>query len=102
MVYESKGNGTIGSGNYFAYAINENYFKEISLGIGVGDYSLVKFLPKEAKKIDNVESINNYNILFDNKEKFITVYKNNKIIHKKQINSNYFNIEFDGGFYIKE
>ena len=101
LVYESNGNGGIGNSNYFAYAINENYCKEISLGIAIGDYSLVEYLPKNSKKIDNIENINDYNISFDSNEKYITIYKNNKLIHKKQINPNYYNISFDGGFYIK-
>ena len=100
LVYKSDGNGGIGDSNNFAYAINENYVKEISLGIATGDYSLVKYLPKESKKIDNVENINNYNVSLDNNEKYIIIYKNNKLIHKKRINPNYYNISFDGGFCI--
>ena len=100
LVYESNGNGGISDSKKFAYAINENYIKEISLGIGVGNYSLERYLPKKAKKIDNIESVNNYKIFLDSKEKYITIYKNNKLIHKKRINSNYSNIDFDGGFYI--
>ncbi len=100
LVYKSNGNGGIDDSNHFAYAINENYFEEISLGLATGDYSLVKYLPKKSKKIDNIENINNYNVSLDNNEKYITIYKNNKLIHKKQINPNYYNISFDGGFYI--
>ena len=100
LVYKSNGNGGIGDSNNFAYAINENYFKEISLGIATGDYSLEKYLPKKSKKIDNIENIKNYNVSLDNNEKYIKIYKNNKLIHKKQINPNYYNISFDGGFYI--
>ncbi len=100
LVYKSNGNGGIGDSHNFAYAINENYFKEISLGIATGDYSLAKYLPKKSKKIDNIENINNYNVSLDNNEKYITIYKNNKLIHRKQINPNYYNISFDGGFYI--
>ena len=99
LVYKSNSNGGIGDSNNFAYAINENYCEEISLGIAIGDYSLGKYLPKKAKKIDNIPNINNYNVSLDN-EKYITIYKNNKLIHKKQINPNYSNINFDGGFYI--
>ena len=99
LVYKSNGNGGIGDSNNFAYAINENYCEEISLGIAIGDYSLVKYLPKKSKKIDNVENINDYSVSLDN-TKYIIIYKNNKLIHKKQINSNYSNINFDGGFYI--
>ena len=101
LLYKSNGNGGIGDSNNFAYAINENYIKEISLGIAIGDYSLVKYLPKKFKKIDNIENINNYNVSLDNNEKYISIYKNNKLIHKKQINPSYFNISFDGGFYKK-
>ena len=100
LVYKSHGNGGIGDSNNFAYAISENYFKEISLGIAIGDYSLEKYLPKKSKEIDNIENINNYNVFLDNNEKYITIYKNNKLIHRKQINQNYYNIDFDGGFYI--
>ena len=100
LVYKSNGNGGIDDSNHFAYAINENYFEEISLGLATGDYSLVKYLPKKSKKIDNIENINNYNVSLDNNEKYITIYKNNKLIHVKRINPNYFNITFDGGFYI--
>ena len=101
LVYNSHGNGGIGDIKYFAYAVNEKYCKEISLGIQVGDYSLIRFLPEKAKKIDNIEDISNlsnYNIPFSSNEKYISVYKNGKCIHKKQLNSSYFNIDFDGGF----
>lgn len=100
LVYKSNGNGGIGDTNNFAYAINEDYVQEISLGIAIGDYSLVSYLPKKAKKIDDIKNINNYNISFDNNEKYITIYKNNKLIHKEQVNPQYYNISFDGGFYI--
>lgn len=100
LVYRSNGNGGIGDSEEFAYAINDNYCKEISLGVATGDYSLKGYLPKKAKKIDNIENISNYDIFFDSQENYITIYKNNKLIHKEQINNNYFNIEFDGGFYI--
>ncbi len=100
LVYRSNGNGGIGDSKEFAYAINDNYCKEISLGVATGDYSLERYLPKKAKKIDNIENISNYNIVFDIQENYITIYKNNKLIHKEQINNNYFNIDFDGGFYI--
>ena len=104
LVYNSRGNGGFGNSMEFAYAINEKYCEEISLGIGVGDYSLVEYLPKKAKKIDNIKDISNlgnYNIPFNSNDKYISVYKNGKLIHKKQLNSSYFNIGFDGGFYIK-
>ncbi len=103
LVYNSQGNGGFGDSKEFAYAINERYCEEISLGIGVEDYSLVKYLPKKAKKIENIEDISNlsnYNIHFSNNDKYISVYKNGKIIHKEQLNSIYFNIDFDGGFCI--
>lgn len=100
LVYKSNGNGGINDSNNFAYAINEKYCKEISLGIAIGDYSLAKFLPKKSKKIANIENIKNYNVSLD--KKYIIIYQNNKIIHKKQINPNYSNINFDGGFYINK
>ncbi len=103
LVYNSSGNGGFGNSTEFAYAINEKYCEEISLGIGNGDYSLVEYLPKKAKKIDNIKDISNlgnYDIHFDSNDKYISVYKNGKLIHKEQLNSSYFNIDFDGGFYI--
>ena len=103
LVYNSRGNGGFGDSKNFAYAINEKYCEEISLGIGVGDYSLVEYLPKKAKKIDNIKDISNlgnYDISFSNNDKYISVYKNGKLIHEEQLNSSYFNIDFDGGFYI--
>ncbi len=100
LVYKSSGNGGIGDSKNFAYAINENYAQEISLGIAIGDYSLIKYLPKKAKEISNIEDIKDYSISLDNNEKYITIYKNNKLIHREKIDSNYSNISFDGGFYI--
>ena len=100
LIYKSRGNGGLGNNNEFAYAINENYCKEISLGIAEGNYSFGRYLPKKAKKIDNINKLNNYNISLDSEGKYIIVYKNSKIIHKEKINPNYFNIDFDGGFYI--
>ena len=105
LVYNSSGNGGIGDGKEFAYAINEKYCKEVSLGIKVGDYSLERYLPKKAQKIDNIEDISNssnYNIPFSSNDKYISVYKNGKLIHKKRLNSTYANIDFDGGFYIND
>ena len=100
LVYHSSGNGGLGDSNVFAYAINENYCKEISMGIAIGDYSLAAYLPKNVEKIDNVENIRNYDVYLDSQNNYITVYKNNELIHKKRFNSYYANIDFDGGFYM--
>ncbi len=103
LVYHSSGNGGLGDSKEFAYAINENYCKEISLGIEVGDYTLKEYLPKKAKKIDNIKDISNssnYNVHFDTNERYIFVYKNGQLIHQEELNSNYCNIDFDGAFYI--
>ncbi len=100
LVYKSKGNGGLGDSHTFAYAINEKHCEETSLGISLGNYSLVRYLPKKTQKINNVNNISDYNITLDENHHYILVYKNNKLIHKKRLNSLYFNISFDGGFYI--
>ena len=100
LVYKSSGNGGIGDSNIFAYAISEDYIQEISLGLSIGDSSLAEYLPKKVTKIDNVENLNHYKILLDDYERTISVYKNNNLIHEKAINPSYYNISFDGGFYI--
>ncbi len=100
IVYKSNGNGGFGDSKNLAYAINDNYIKEISLGIAIGDYSLERYLPKKAQKIDDIENIDNYKVSLNEEENYIIIYKDNKLIHKEQINPDYYNITFDGGFYI--
>ncbi len=88
LVYNSRGNGGFGNSKKFAYAINEKYCKEVSLGIGIGDYSLVEYLPKKSKKIDNIEDISNlgdYNVPFNSNDKYISAYKNSKLIQKNNL-----------------
>lgn len=100
LIYKSSGNGGIGDSKTFAFAINEKYFSEISLGIANQDYSLKEFVPKDFKMVKNILDIDNYNVTIDD-EKYISVYKNNKLIHKKRIKSSYYNIDFEGGFYVE-
>ena len=98
LVYYSGGNGGFGDGETFAYAISENYCEQFSLGIDFHGYSIEKFLPKTATEIKNIEDMRDYEITLNNDN--ILIYKGKKSIHKKQYKSNYFNIEFERGFYI--
>ena len=100
LVYDSRGNGGFGDSEIFAYAVSDDYCEPITLGLDIGGYDLEKFLPKTktVKEIDDVENIRNYDVTVD--DNGILIYKNNKLIHKKQHASHYFNIDFERGFYL--
>ncbi len=98
LVYYSRGNGGLGDGGNYAYAINEKYCEEISLGITIDGYDLKKFLPKKAIETTDTGNIKNYNVELDEDRKFL-VYKNGKLIHQKT-NFKYFNNELKKVFYI--
>ncbi len=103
VVYESDGNGGIGDGDIFAYAIGKNFCEQFDLGIDIGGYYLKEFLPKNAveiKDIKDITNITNYKIVF-NEENNALIYKDNKQICKINNKSHYFNIDFERGFYIK-
>lgn len=66
---------------YFAYAINDNYCKEISIGVDLGGYTMASYLPKEFKELnyswrtDEVE-------INDNK---IIIYRNDEVIYEGKL-----------------
>lgn len=102
VVYESDGNGGIGDGDIFAYSILDSHCKQFDLGIELGGYYLVKFLPKDAVEITNIDTLTNitdYKIVF-NEDNSTLVYKGNKQICKINNKHRYFNIHFERGFYI--
>lgn len=104
VVYYSSGNGGVGSGETFAYAIGENFCEQFDLGIDIDGYYLKKFLPKGALEIIDVNDIydvTNYKIVFK-QDGSTLVYKNNKKICKIDNKSHYFNIDFEKAFYIKK
>ncbi|MEE0061120.1 MAG: hypothetical protein UE295_09875 [Acutalibacteraceae bacterium] len=102
LVYSSAGNGGIGDYETFAYAIGENSCVQFDLGIDIDGYRLKEFLPDNATEIKNIEELKDYKIEFntDFPDNSISVYKNNELICTANNKSNYFNIDFERGFYI--
>lgn len=104
LVYYSGGNGGLGDGVNFAYAINDDYCKEISIGADINGYDMKKFLPKTFSKVNTeyIQALKTaYEVKYNNKEGTILIYKNEKCIHKKKINSQYFNVDLKSIF-VKE
>lgn len=100
LVYYSAGNGGIGAGRNFGYAINDNYCKEISLGIEINGYYMENILPKSSINIDNIEELNDYSYDVKVNSQGIFVYKNGTLIHSKKHKYGYSNNRFERGFYI--
>lgn len=100
LEYYSRGNGGF-DGQNFAYAISDNFCKQISIGTQINGYNMKKFLPKSAFEI-NVSDMQNieYEITIDSTR--ILIYKNGKCIHERNHNGNYFNIELKRAFRIKK
>ena len=100
LEYYSRGNGEF-DGQNFAYAISDNFCKQISIGTQINGYNMKKFLPKSAFEI-NVSDMQNieYEITIDSTR--ILIYKNGKCIHERNHNGNYFNIELKRAFKIKK
>lgn len=102
LIYESSGNGGFGDSKTFAYAIGKDYCKQFDLGTDFYGYKMEKFLPKNAVEINDLDDTD-FEVRFNEstKDNSISVYKNRKKICKEKNKSNYFNIEFKKGFYIK-
>ena len=100
VVYESRGNGGFGDGDTFAYSIGKNGCNQFDLGIDAGGDRLKEYLPKNAVEIDYDKYINDYEIIFE-EDNSTLVYKGKKKICKINNKKNYFNIEFQKGFYLK-
>ena len=97
LVYYSSGNGGLGDGETFAYAIGEDFCEQFDLGIVLRGYELQKFLPQNAVEIVDINDVEDYKIIIDNNS--ILVYKDDQCICQSE--HNYFNIKFEKGFYIK-
>ena len=67
-----------------AYAINDNYCKEISIGTDFRGYEMEKHLPKEFNKL-NYSWVTDSVEIADNK---IVIYRNHEVIYEGKINSN--------------
>ena len=91
LVYYSKGNGGIGDGETFAYAIGKNHCEQFDLGIDLQGEYLKKFLPSNAIEITNINDLENYEITLNDDS--IVIEKNKQYIYKKKHNKNYINVE---------
>lgn len=103
LIYESDGNGSIGDGDTFAYAISDDSCKQFDLGIATGGFYLPEFLKKDVIEINDdadISKVTNYDITFNDDNIF--VYENDKLICKINVSRKYFNNEFETAFYIKK
>ena len=105
VIYESDGNGGLGDGTTFAYAIGDDFCKEFDLAIDIGGLYLVDFLKKEPVVIDDeneISDMTDYVISFDEfaEDDNFFVYKNDKVVCEIDVNSKYFNIDFEKAYYI--
>lgn len=98
MVYYSHGNGGIGDGDYFAYAININSCSQFDLGIDIGGHDLKKHLSKNAIQIKDEKDTKGYSVTLNDDR--IVVYDGSKKVCEKEFISRYSNIDFERGFYI--
>ena len=93
----------MGDSHDFVYVVSDKYCKEISIDVDLSyGYYNKMFLPKKLKKITENELHNKgieVIIEDENINKYISIYKNKKLIHKKKLNEKYFNIELDSVFY---
>lgn len=99
LSYYSSGNGDFGDSNNFVYAISDKYCEEISFDVDfLYNYYNKLFLPSNMKEINKNELQKlGYKIIID--DNYITVYKGNDLIHKKNINKKYFNINLEAIYY---
>ena len=81
--------------NYYAYAINNNYCKKISIGTDFKAYKIKYYLPKEYKKLNYRWSTDNIEI---DRNKII-IYRNNKLIIKEKIVNNISTYELEEVYY---
>lgn len=96
LIYHSSGNGGFGDGIDFAYAINDTYCKEISIGVDTNGYNMKQYLPKSFSEIDleEMQTLSlEYEIGYYKEKKKIFIYKERNRIHEELLNRNYFNIE---------
>lgn len=108
LVFDS---GEMFDSRNFAYAINNKYCKEISIGADFGGYDMEKHLSGSVTEFDTFQD-ENYKIIInhkqsgykvvvnDFKENSIEVYKEDIKIHNKRLN--YSNIDFEKGFYLNK
>ena len=99
LEYHSRGNGGFGDSYDFVYVVSDKYCTEISVNVGLSDnYYNKRFLPKKLKEITENELLNKgFKVVIENR--CINVYKNQKLIHKKELNENYFNTELGSVYY---
>lgn len=104
LQYSAKGNGGLGDSYDFVYVISNQNCNEISIDVDLS-YKLFKklFLPKKLKRITKDELQNKgYKVEIEDGgiyNRYIIVYKNDKLIHKEVLNSSYFNTSLDNIFY---
>ena len=99
LSYYSRGNGDFGDSNDFVYVISDKYCEEISFDVEfLYNYYNKLFLPSNMKEINQKELQKiGYKIIID--DNYMSVYKDNDLIHKKSINKKYFNIDLEAIYY---
>ena len=98
LSYHASGNGGFADSKDFVYAISDKNCSEISIDVDFSyNYNNKIFILKKLKKVTENELHNKgYQVIID---KYINVYKNQKLIHKKKLNERYFNTKLDNIFY---
>ena len=97
LVLHSDGNGGFGDSENFAYAIGDDYCKQVDIG---SSYDMENYILKNKTEIYNVEDIKYHSInLFDD---VITIHIDGGITCKLNENRKYFNVEFEDIFLIED
>ena len=99
LIYNSRGNGGIGDGENFAFAVSERRCEQFDTGIYISGYGFERFLPENAEKIKQVEELADYDVTLG--DDHIIIYKNGEKLHEKPFRKDYFNIDFECGFVIE-
>lgn len=99
LVYESSGNGGIGDGDTFAYAIKDDECIQFDLGIGIGGAYLKDFISSEYEDIEfdlpddsSYIVLDEYSILYDDYTDDGYIYKDGEKVCKIDTDK-YYNIE---------
>lgn len=99
LSYYSSGNGDFGDSNNFIYVISDKHCEEISFDVQfLYNYYNKLFLPSNLKEINQNDFQKlGYKIIID--DYYISVYKDNNLIHKKSINKKYYDIDLEAIYY---
>lgn len=105
LVFDSDGNGGIGDGTTFGYAMNEKYIKRFEIGLDFGGYKLKNYISSDFVEVNEITKFGDYNVVcVPNQycEDGFIIYKNGEQLFKIKYDDEFINNDFERAFYLNK